>query len=180
MPALLKAKSRRPKVLLVLSKAAFTSSACVTSHRTASARPPCPSIMRAVSWLSFSEMSATTTLAPSRAKASAAARPMPFAAPVTNATLPVKDPFLFIVTFCSFFAGLSRPILVVAHLFHPVDDLAVERFLNGDVRHCCRRRGAMPMFLVRREPDHIAGADLIDRSALALHSTADGVDVHLL
>src|SRR5207302_4538492 len=90
---------------------------------------------------------------PSRAKASAVARPMPFAAPVTNASLPVKDPFLFIVTFCSSFAGLSRPILVVTHFFHPVDDLAVERFLNGDVRHCyrCRRRGAMPMFLVRRE-----------------------------
>src|SRR5437773_2576460 len=33
-----------------------------------------------------------------------------------------------------------------------------------------------PMFLVRREPDHIAGADLLDRSALALHSTAAGGD----
>ena len=49
----------------------------------------------------YVETSATTTLAPSRANASAAARPMPFAAPVTNATLPKKDPVLLIVIFCS-------------------------------------------------------------------------------
>src|SRR5271165_683401 len=41
-------------------------------------------------------MSATATLAPSRANASAAARPIPFAAPVTNATFPVKSPFPFV------------------------------------------------------------------------------------
>ena len=29
----------------------------------------------------------------------------------------------------------SDPVLFVADLFHPVDDLAVERFLNGDMRH---------------------------------------------
>ena len=28
------------------------------------------------------------------------------------------------------------PILFVADLFHPIDHLAVERFLNGDVSHC--------------------------------------------
>lgn len=55
---------------------------------TASARPPSSSIRRAVSWLPASETSAATTLAPSRAKANAVARPMPFAAPVTKATLP--------------------------------------------------------------------------------------------
>ena len=68
-----------------------TSSDRVTSHLTASARPPVCSIIRAVSWLPSSAMSATTTLAPSRAKASAVARPMPLAAPVTNATLPVRS-----------------------------------------------------------------------------------------
>ena len=41
----------------------------VTSQRTASARPPSSSIMRAVSWLPWSDRSASTTLAPSRAKA---------------------------------------------------------------------------------------------------------------
>jgi len=42
---------------------------------------------RAVSWLLCSATSAATTLAPSRANASAVTRPMPLAAPVTNATL---------------------------------------------------------------------------------------------
>jgi len=35
--------------------------------------------------------------------------------------------------------------LFVAHLFHPVDDLTVELFLNGDMRHGRGRRGIMPM-----------------------------------
>jgi hypothetical protein len=39
-------------------------------------------------------MSATTTLAPSRANAIAVARPMPLEAPVTNATLFSKDKFI--------------------------------------------------------------------------------------
>src|SRR5580692_11660065 len=37
-------------------------------------------------------MSATTTLAPSRAKTWADARPIPMAAPVTTATFPSRDP----------------------------------------------------------------------------------------
>jgi hypothetical protein len=28
---------------------------------------------------------------------------------------------------------VSRAVLLIADLFHPVDDFAVERFLNGDV-----------------------------------------------
>lgn len=47
----------------------------------------------------------------------------------------------------------SRAILVVADLFHPVHDLAVEIFLNGDMRHRCGWRRATPMLLTRREPD---------------------------
>src|SRR5215204_803252 len=39
-PALLKPKSSRPKVSIVMSSPAFTSAARVTSHLTASARPP--------------------------------------------------------------------------------------------------------------------------------------------
>src|SRR5215216_1963787 len=87
-PALLKATSRRPNESTVLSRAAFTFSLRVTPHATASARPPDSSIMRAVSWLPCSEASAATTLVPSRANASAVARPMPLPAPVTNATFP--------------------------------------------------------------------------------------------
>src|SRR5437868_5592940 len=40
MPALLNAKSSRPKTSTHLARAAFTSWARITSHRTASARPP--------------------------------------------------------------------------------------------------------------------------------------------
>src|SRR5262245_19802076 len=110
IPALLKAKSSRPNASTVLSRAAFTSSARVTSHRTASARPPCSSIMRIVSWLPCSDTSATTTLAPSRANASAAARPMPLAAPVTKATFPAKLPFRSVVIPNSFpCCPASRP-----------------------------------------------------------------------
>src|SRR5258707_9203393 len=67
-------------------------------------------------------------------------------------------------------------VLFVADLFHPVDDLTVELFLNGDMRHGRGRRSTMPMLLARREPDHIAGMDLLDRAALALHPTATGCD----
>src|SRR5947208_4192312 len=111
-PALLKATSSRPKASTVLSRAALTSSPRVTSHVTASARPPCSSIMRAVSWLPCSDTSATTTLAPSRANASAAARPMPLAAPVTNATFPVKSA-LPCVSIRLLLRGLFRNLWVV-------------------------------------------------------------------
>jgi hypothetical protein len=47
--------------------------------------------------------------------------------------------------------ALSRLVLFVADLFHPLDDLAIERFLDGDMCHGRRRRSAMPMFLVRRK-----------------------------
>jgi hypothetical protein len=61
----------------------------------------------AVSWLPCSETSATTTLAPSRANASAVVRPMPLPAPVTNAALPAKLAVWFV-------AGIM--FLAVAHL----------------------------------------------------------------
>src|SRR5207245_8830770 len=34
-------------------------------------------------------------------------------------------------------------VLLIAHLFHPLDVPAVERLLNGDMRHGVRRGGAM-------------------------------------
>jgi hypothetical protein len=53
-------------------------------------KPAHCSIRRAVSRPPSTATSATTTLAPSRAKASAVARPMPLVAPVMNATSPAK------------------------------------------------------------------------------------------
>jgi hypothetical protein len=47
--------------------------------------------------------------------------------------------------------------LFVADLFHPVDGLAVELFLNGDVGHGGGGRGPVPMLLAGREPDDVEG-----------------------
>src|ERR687898_2500864 len=68
------------------------------------------------------------------------------------------------------------PVLLVADLFHPVDDLAVERLLNGDMRHRRRGRCAMPMLLIRRKPDHITWVDFLDRATPSLHPPAAGRD----
>src|SRR6476646_4005788 len=65
----------------------------------------------------------------------------------------------------------TRRILRVAHVFHPLDGLAVERLLDGDVLHGIRRRGTVPMLLPGLEPDHVARADLLDRPVLALHQS---------
>src|SRR5438128_4866193 len=60
----------------------------------------------------------------------------------------------------------SLSVLLIADLFHPVHDLAVERLLNGDVRHGCCRCCAMPMLQSWRKPNHITGPDFFDRTAL--------------
>src|SRR3954447_7234269 len=92
-PALLNAMSSRPNASNVWSSAALTSWPLVTSHRTTSTRPPWSSISPAVSRLPCSDTSATTTVAPADAKATAVARPIPLAAPVTKATFPTKLPW---------------------------------------------------------------------------------------
>src|ERR1700737_634118 len=63
-------------------------------------------------------------------------------------------------------------VLFVAHFLHPVDGLAVQRLLNGDVGHRRSRRCAMPVLLTGLEPDYIPWTDLFDRPALALHPAA--------
>src|SRR5438552_18205565 len=65
--------------------------------------------------------------------------------------------------------GLAAFVLRVANLFQPIYSLPVQRPLNGNVLHRRRRRRAVPMLLTRLEPDHIAGTDLLDRPAIALH-----------
>src|SRR3954466_13604855 len=115
-PALLNAKSRPPNAPVACFSACCTSSARVTLQRTASDLPPASSINRAVSRLPSSPTSATTTLAPARANASAAARPIPLAAPVTSATFPAKSFFPFAV------------LIVTSHHQHvPREDEALDR-----------------------------------------------------
>src|SRR6185369_2353071 len=53
-------------------------------------------------------------------------------------------------------------VVVVAHLLHPLDRLAVELLLDGDVSHRGRRRRAVPVLLAARDPDHVARTDLLD------------------
>src|SRR5947208_11470210 len=76
-------------------------------------------------------------------------------------------------TFPSKLLLIARPlVLLVGDLLHPVDNLAVELLLDGDMRHGRGGRCAMPMLFARRAPDHIAGPDDLDRAAPALHEAA--------
>src|SRR4051794_35936015 len=69
---------------------------------------------------------------------------------------------------------IARGVLLVGHVVHPLDALAVERLDDGDVRHRRGPRGAVPVLLAGRTPDDVAGPDLHDRASLALHQTASG------
>jgi hypothetical protein len=66
----------------------------------------------------------------------------------------------------------SLPVLLVSHVFHPVNDPAFKLFLNGDVHHGRSWRGSMPMLFAGRNPDHVAGTDLLNWAAPALHPAA--------
>src|SRR5215472_8001235 len=71
---------------------------------------------------------------------------------------------------------LGALVILITDLFQPLDRFAIERFLNGDVSHCCRRRRAMPMLLVGRKPDDIARPDFLNRAALSLRPAATSRD----
>src|SRR5439155_8583640 len=147
------AASSRPKLDTVRVIIAATSASSATLQRMPIALWPAPTSSAAAERTAFSLTSANATAAPASAKALAVTRPMPEAAPVTSATLFSKDMFI---------THSSLAILLVADFFHPLDDLAVECFLNRDVRHCVGRSSPMPMLQARREPDHIAGTNLLD------------------
>src|SRR4051794_38781817 len=94
---------------------------------------------------------------------------MPRFAPVTNATHWVFSAILFVC------ADLFS-VLLISHVFHPLNDFPVQAFLNCDVRHCGCWRGAVPMLFPRRKPDDIAGMYLFDWSAFTLYPTASRRD----
>src|SRR5512135_2691881 len=98
----------------------------------------------------------STTIAPCEESNRAVASPSPLLAPVMTTTLP----------------AMLFPVLFIAHLLQPLHRLAVETLLNRDVRHRRGRRRAVPVLLSRREPDHVAGPDLLDRPAPALRAAA--------
>src|SRR5438552_2603137 len=66
----------------------------------------------------------------------------------------------------------ASPVLFVTDLLQPVNCLSVEMFLNGDVRHGRGRRGAVPMLLTWRKPDHVTGPDFFDGTFPTLHAPA--------
>src|SRR5438445_192313 len=78
--------SRPPKRCTVAATAPRQLAPSVTSRCTGSAWPPPASTSAAVVFAPGSSTSAHATLAPAAAKASAVARPIPFAAPTTMAT----------------------------------------------------------------------------------------------
>src|SRR3954466_7185441 len=64
--------------------------------------------------------------------------------------------------------SLSFRILIVGDVLHPGDGRAVERFLDRDVGHCTGRGRAVPVLVVGRTPDDVAGADFDALFAFAL------------
>ncbi len=70
----------------------------------------------------------------------------------------------------------SALVLLVADVFQPLDDLAIEAFLNGDVGHGGGGGGAVPVFFSGGEPDDVAGVNLFDGTACALDPSAASGD----
>src|SRR5689334_17421898 len=68
----------------------------------------------------------------------------------------------------------SSSVLLVGDVFEPVDRLAIELLLHGDVRHRRGWRGAVPVLFARGKPHDVTGADLFNRSAPALDAAGPG------
>src|SRR5215469_13105290 len=77
---------------------------------------------------------------------------------------------------CRLFGARRSLVLLVADSLEPVNELPIELFLDRDVRHGGRGRGAVPVLLSRRAPDDIARSDDPDRTAPALHQATSGGD----
>ena len=63
-------------------------------------------------------------------------------------------------------------VLLFADLFHPLDDLAIQVFLNREVSNGSGWRGAVPVLLLRGKPDYVARPDLFNGTALTLGPSA--------
>src|SRR4051794_23635753 len=71
---------------------------------------------------------------------------------------------------------LDGEILFVRHMLQPRDRGAVQRLLDGDVRHRGSVGRAMPVFVVRRTPNDVAGADFDPLLTFALGPAGAGND----
>src|SRR4051794_28919708 len=72
--------------------------------------------------------------------------------------------------------GMASPssVLLVGDVFEPVDGLAVELLLDGDVGHRRRGRRAVPVLFAGGEPHDVTGANLFNGSAPALDAAGPG------
>jgi hypothetical protein len=61
------------------------------------------------------------------------------------------------------------PVLLVADFFHPIDHLAIELFLYGDVSHRVCGAGSVPMLFTWGKPDDVTRTDLLDSFTILLH-----------
>ena len=59
-------------------------------------------------------------------------------------------------------------------MLHPGDGRAVDRFVNGDMRHRDIGRGTVPVLYTGGKPHHVTGADFLNRPALFLHPAKAG------
>src|SRR6266705_3772115 len=152
-PALLIITSIRPCACTARSTSFFTCSLWMTSVGTASAFPPRRASSSASDLMRSTRRAPSTTVAPCADKSRAVASPRPLLAPVMTTTFP----WMLLL--------IARPlVLFVCDFLHPVDDLAVELLLDGDMRHGRGGRCAMPMLLARRAPNYVARPDLPDRA----------------
>jgi hypothetical protein len=71
-------------------------------------------------------------------------------------------------------SSLSSAVLLVTHLFHPINVLPVKLLLNGDMRHTTGCSSAMPVFHARRYPYDITRLDLLLFTTLLLHPACAG------
>src|SRR5437016_1554469 len=65
-------------------------------------------------------------------------------------------------------------LFFIAYLFHPLHDLPIEIFLNGNVCHRCGWRSAVPMLFSRRKPYYVARTNFFNRAAFALSASIAG------
>src|SRR5687768_4554514 len=109
---------------------ASTSAAFEASQPNASAMPPSPRMISAVSSAAAALMSAQSTLAPSRANSTAVALPLPQPGPIdpappTSAVLPARRPAICVLL-CPAFALLPAAVaLAVEAAQFGLEDLAV-------------------------------------------------------
>src|SRR5271157_5885193 len=139
IPALFTSTSSLPKPVCTSANTVFTSFSSVTSRCRKSALPPLLRISSTSFFPFASEMSVTTAMAPSFASKRQAARPIPWAPPVTMATLsftlfimPIRSHVLSVQSQCFPLCWSSRIYLRLdtgcAH--RALRDTATESFLG--------------------------------------------------